>query len=364
MDFMALQFFFILSGFILSHVYLKKIKSNNFSNREFLIKRFNSLYPIHIFTMILAIFTFILLSIVTNKQFPIEVNYQTVPTIPPLGQMEVHISDIKNYIIQSFLLIQAWENRYLFLNPAAWSVSALFFFYLTFYSLTSWVSSKKNLFSLLFLIWIISLFYPLYMISNSDFSSESLGILHRNPILRLSDFLAGIIFYFICNKYPYQDKLKFPSLIFAILGFFAIYYFVKLEPYSGYVLSHNGLFLFTQLALIYYFLSLNINSIKISNLVERLGKASLTIYMLHLPLLAIYFILYKIVIASFYSQSISDLIVNAKNIENLDNLGLILFVVILIPLSIWIQEKIFTPLQFKLNNKILKSKLDSKPIKS
>lgn len=314
--------------------------------------------------MILAIFTFILLSIVTNKQFPMEVDYQTVPTIPPLGQMVVHISDIKNHIIQSLLLVQAWENRYLFLNPAAWSVSALFFFYLTFYYLTSWVSSKKNLFTLLVLIWIISLSYPLYMILNSDFSSESLGILHRNPILRLSDFLAGIIFYFICNKYPYQNKLKFPSLIFAIFGFFAIYYFVKLEPYSGYVLSHNGLFLFTQLALIYYFLSFNIKSDNIKNLIERLGKASLTIYMLHLPLLAIYFILYKLVLASPHSKSFTELINNAKNINNLNSVGLIIFLIILIPLSIWIQEKIFTPLQFKLNSKILKSKLDRKPIKS
>lgn len=50
--------FFILSGFILTHVYLKKIQLNKFSNTVFLIKRFSALYPIHIVTMCLAIFTF------------------------------------------------------------------------------------------------------------------------------------------------------------------------------------------------------------------------------------------------------------------------------------------------------------------
>lgn len=46
--FLATSTFFILSGFILTHVYYKKIQMNTFSNTNFLIKRFSALYPIRL----------------------------------------------------------------------------------------------------------------------------------------------------------------------------------------------------------------------------------------------------------------------------------------------------------------------------
>lgn len=70
--------FFILSGFILTHVYSIKIYSHKFSNFDFLIKRFNALYPIHIFTLLLALFLFIILNIASHRAFPLEVGIQTL----------------------------------------------------------------------------------------------------------------------------------------------------------------------------------------------------------------------------------------------------------------------------------------------
>lgn len=356
--------FFILSGFILTHVYYGKIQSNKFSNTKFLIKRFNALYPIHIITLILSLSTFILLSIITNKHFPIELQYQTVPTIHSQGFFELNVVDIKNYIIQSLLLVQAWEYRYLFLNIAAWSVSALFFFYLFFYYFCSWLSQRTKFFTILIIIWIISLIFPTYMIITNNFSSETLGFLHRNPILRLTDFLSGITFYFICKKYPYNENLKYPSLIFAIIGFISIYFFVKYDPYAGYALSHNGLFIFSQLSLVYYFISIKITHANLVKMIERLGKASLTIYMLHLPLLAIFFIAYKLLLSSFISSNFSELLMNAKTIEYMSTTSVLAFLFILIPISLFVQEKFFTPLQLKLNDKILKTNQDRKSVES
>lgn len=345
--------FFILSGFILAHVYSSTIATDKFSNTNFLIKRFNALYPIHIFTLIFSLTSFILINVITNKGFPIDMGYQTVPTITNTDNFKLYLNDISQYILKNVLLLQAWESRFLFLNLAAWSVSALFFFYLTFHYFTSWILKQKKLVLILILLWLSAMLFPLYLIISNNFSSENLGILHRNPLIRLPDFLAGITFYFICLKYPYNSKLKLPCLFFALFGFFAIYYFVKVSPYIGYSLSHNGLFLFSQLALIYFFIDLKIENIKLLTLIERLGKASLTIYMLHIPLLFVYFIAYKLVIASFNSSSLSDLMTNAKNIDHMNSYGLLFFLIILIPLSIIMQEKIFTPLQSKLNKKLL-----------
>lgn len=75
--------------------------------------------------------------------------------------------------------------------------------------------------------------------------------------------------------------------------------------------------------------------------------------MLHLPLLSVYFIAYKLLLAYFNSSSLQNLIVNAKSIEHMDSLGLVGFLLILIPLSLFMQEKIFTTLQIKLNEKML-----------
>ncbi|MCU4394156.1 OpgC domain-containing protein [Acinetobacter parvus] len=69
--FLATSTFFILSGFILTHVYYKKIQTNTFSNTNFLIKRFSALYPIHIFTLLISILFFFILHFIMKKSFPI-----------------------------------------------------------------------------------------------------------------------------------------------------------------------------------------------------------------------------------------------------------------------------------------------------
>lgn len=293
------------------------------------------------------------MNIASHRAFPLEVGIQTLPTLSSTKSFEITLNDLTSYIGKSVFLLQAWESRFLLLNGAAWSVSALFFFYLTFFYFTSWMMKQKQIVSILICVWVISLLYPVYLIITNNFSSESLGILHRNPLIRLPDFLAGIIFYFICTKYPYNQKLKFPCLFLSFFGFIAIYFIVKLSPNLGYPLAHNGLFLFTQLALIYFFLGIKIERIKLSRLIERLGKASLTIYMLHLPLLTLYFMIYRLLLSALNATSVNEIIMNAKNIKYMNSFSLIIFLIILIPLSLFMQEKIFTPLQIKLNEKML-----------
>jgi len=45
---LAVDFFFILSGFVLAHVYGKQVRSGSYSHRRFLIARFARIYPAHI----------------------------------------------------------------------------------------------------------------------------------------------------------------------------------------------------------------------------------------------------------------------------------------------------------------------------
>lgn len=350
--------FFILSGFILTHVYFKKIKGNKFSNSAFIIKRLSALYPLHILTMFLAMLIFFFLQLIAKKTFPFEISNLSVPGSEAYPKtFELYFLDFFQYIIESITLTQAWDYRFLFLNGAAWSVSTLFFFYLTFHFIVKNIYAQKNLKTLMFCCWLIAILPALYFTITQNFSSDVIGIMHRNPLLRLPDFVAGIIFYFICLKTNITFR-RFQLLCFlvGILGFISMNILVKMNPKQWFYLSHNGLFLFTQLALIYSFLQINFNNHTLYSLIERLGKASLSIYMLHLPLISIYFIVYRLVFASYSSSNITELLVNAKNIEHLSTISVFIFLILLVPLSIYLQEKIFTPIQIKLSNSLIRRK--------
>lgn len=311
--------------------------------------------------MCLAIFTFFSLSIITKKTFPADFPIQALPSIESKEVIQIYFSDIFRYIIESITLTQAWDYHFLFLNGAAWSVSALLFFYITFHFFVKKLLKIENLVLPLISIWILSLLPALYFTYTHNFASDIIGLMHRNPILRLPDFIAGIIFYFICLKAKNSSKkMQHYCFIFAIFCFFLMHYLVKSNPQQWFYLSHNGLFLFSQLALVYSFLNINIENKNLTSYFERLGKASLSIYMLHLPLLAIYHLIYKLIVAATYSASIRETIKNAKDITQLNIISVIIFMIILIPLSLFLQEKVFTPIQIKLSNKLIKIREKSK----
>lgn len=358
--FYGTSIFFILSGFILTHVYQNKIIINSFSNSNFLIKRFSALYPIHISTMFVSIIVLFSLLILTGKNLPIEVAFQTLPSREVSGTSVLGIYDIFQYILENIFLMQAWDYRFLLFNGAAWSISSLFFFYLTFHFFVKKIYKIKNLYLIQFTIWLLYLFFPFFFVITQNYSSEINGLIHRNPLLRLPEFITGIIFYNICLR---QKKYLtcYQSLFFSLglTGFIICYFLVKSNAEVWYYLAHNGLFLFFQMALIYSFLNLSIHNPIIKNYIERLGKSSLSIYMIHLPLLSVYFILYRISIAIFQGHSFAEVITIAKNMEHMSMMGLLIFLIILVPLSLFLQEKIFTPIQTKLSNKLTQIKIST-----
>jgi peptidoglycan/LPS O-acetylase OafA/YrhL len=54
--YLGVDFFFVLSGAILSHVYMDSWESRTFSYKKFLIKRFARIYPIHLVTLSILVF--------------------------------------------------------------------------------------------------------------------------------------------------------------------------------------------------------------------------------------------------------------------------------------------------------------------
>lgn len=102
--FMAVQFFFVLSGFIFYDIYLKKIKYKTISFKNFFLLRFSRLYPLHFITLLIMVVVFFLFKSIDMQFFN-------------LG------ADIKHFFLNIFL-IQEWGFKdFESFNSPSWSIS-------------------------------------------------------------------------------------------------------------------------------------------------------------------------------------------------------------------------------------------------
>ena len=110
---LAVDFFFILSGFILAHVYGREFSSGRASWKDFLIARFARIYPAHLTIMILFL---VYISVFGSIGFNYNLDRYRVDTF-----------------IEHILLIDAWGvSNTLSWNYPSWSISAEFFAYFLF----------------------------------------------------------------------------------------------------------------------------------------------------------------------------------------------------------------------------------------
>jgi len=111
--YLGVELFFVLSGFILSHVYLERFKTGDFSYREFLWARLARVYPLHI-TIIAGLGVLII----------------------GLALVGIHAGDkliVWSSLPAQLTLTQAWGlGQGGGWNHPAWSISAEWFAYLTF----------------------------------------------------------------------------------------------------------------------------------------------------------------------------------------------------------------------------------------
>lgn len=117
----------MLSGFILAHVYVgasadRELRVPAF---VFILNRFFNIYPIHIITLLLTV------GLVSLGSHIYAVDLSWVDSTPPPRHTMSPVELATNLIMQATLL-QAWNPFYATFNLAAWSLSTLFFFYLSF----------------------------------------------------------------------------------------------------------------------------------------------------------------------------------------------------------------------------------------
>jgi peptidoglycan/LPS O-acetylase OafA/YrhL len=250
------DFFFVLSGFIISVKYFDKIIDIK-SLIKFQIRRFYRLYPLHFITL----FFFILVEL---SKFYFEKKTGIIANNPSFSNNNFFA------FVNNLFLTQSFFVPHTTFNDPSWSISLEFYIYLLFALLL--IFFKKKIRILLFVILII-IFGSLIFNSGADETMDLANGLFA--FIRASYcFLIGAVAYFFyknCRSYfPF-----FTSYLIYIILIFYIYYLNFLSK------------VFLPLIFAALIVSLCINKKNILNyfftskLLIFLGKISYGIYMIH-----------------------------------------------------------------------------------
>ncbi|MDR2194454.1 MAG: acyltransferase, partial [Treponema sp.] len=187
----SVEYFFILSGFVISFGYQRKIL-NGYNIKDFLINRIIKLYPLHILTFFFSFVFTIRAAIISN------------------GNIYFKSVILNITLLQSFVP----KNDYYFsFNALSWFLSDILFFYLMFPLLINLLMllGKVRIYNKLMLSFLI--LYS-YIFASSIVPEEyTHAIFYINPILRIFDFFIGIILFYIYEKIKQSNILKTNKLL-------------------------------------------------------------------------------------------------------------------------------------------------------
>lgn len=307
MGFIATSSFFILSGFILSYVYLSGNGTYNIilkeTKKSFITKRLANLYPIHIFSLLFTLVVVYVVSVIqiSPKDTLASIRYVMYNSnnYTPIEKLHHFMSNTEMFLafLMNATLTQSWNPYYLTFNAPAWSISTLFFMYILFPYIAPYLSKLKRPVLALLITNLVYVALPIIFIINSWFDMPFTGILNRNPIARLPEFISGIL---LCNLYFYLKDRNIDLNSFKVraymIAFMSICFYlssillhnpdwITKEGNASYYLLHNGLILIPECVLVLFFTTLKLPKSKI---LMWLGGASLPLFALHIPIYLIF----------------------------------------------------------------------------
>ncbi len=210
--FVGVNFFFMLSGFILALNYKGRLLSGKINFKEFWVARVARIYPLHLFTLLLAI-PFSLKGMAAAKSFW-------------LTKLLLNI-----FLLQSFV---PDPDVYFSWNVTAWSISDEMFFYFLFPFIIIACFRFKKSFNLVLLMLVLLVPAAIY------FTPRTLTyhLFYINPVFRIVDFALGILVYNIYEKINFNSffKARYAATfteLFAI-GLFCLFFGFHNTVQEGY----------------------------------------------------------------------------------------------------------------------------------
>jgi peptidoglycan/LPS O-acetylase OafA/YrhL len=282
--YVAVETFFILSGFILCYTYPSEIWWTRAQLRTFAAARFARIYPVYAVSLVLAApFAFA----------PFLRDPSTHEFLKQSGIAVLHWG-----------LVQSWFPSILLeWNPPAWSLSTEIFFYCCFPFMSVWIWRQRRTGLLVLLglgFWLMAIAVPLALaahpnppydtaVSPEAPSGNFSSLIKFNPILRIPDFLLGLlagrVYGLLREKHPYLRGRGYWFCFAGIALYLAAAAFGDEIPFF---LFNNG-FVAPALVLIVFGLALGGGPIDYAlsrPWVVRGGELSYCIYLLQDPVLS------------------------------------------------------------------------------
>jgi peptidoglycan/LPS O-acetylase OafA/YrhL len=277
--YLMVDFFFILSGFIMLHVYGKwfaeKVTESSFKN--FTIARFARVYPLHFFTLLYCVLLYTVSGVFLGEDHnPMSLITNNLAAIPA----------------NLFLLHSMNTTEWFTWNNASWSISTEWWMYMVFPFLVAGFKKLNTIFVTIvgvtcFVGYLFITYYivpivtvpasiPFTAVNPADLS---INVSYQYGFLRcFFGFVLGMVVYQFYTKELYQKILgNGIVLLIATFALFICMHFALADVIT--------VILFPIILLSSAFGSANVNAILGSKPLQKLGDWSFSIYLVHQPLL-------------------------------------------------------------------------------
>lgn len=306
-SYLFVEFFFVLSGFVLSYAYCNR----EVSFKSFFASRFFRIYPLHIFML----FVFILLEfakLLAMKMYGVSLNNQAFTGVNGISQ-----------IIPNALLIHAWGGYFESgsFNYPSWSISIEFYLYMAFYLV--FVLLKDIRVFVAFLIILLSIL----MASSNSYESYNLA-------------LRGIPCFFSgCIVFSIYEKIKKVNIGFLwwslveVISFILVVGTLSISTES--IRNHMALPVFSICVLIFSFEGGFVSKVLVMKPFRKGGELSYSIYLTHAAVLFCITALF-ILMQKFTKKDLAPMIDGVRFLDLGSTLYNICIVVIVLLITVFI----------------------------
>ena len=274
--FLFVDFFFVLSGFVITANYADKLMSG-FGVKNFMILRFGRVYPIHLFTLSM----FVWMAVVRLLK-------------QDLGGVLPFESEAENpyAIVTNILLIHSLGiHDNLTWNYPSWSISTEYYTYLVFSASVIYFRvyfNAINVFVIILAPVFIGIFSPDYIATTYDYGF----------VRCLYGFCVGSLLWKIyeSNFVKYIKHIHINFFFWSAIEIVIVFFIITYVVFSGRSLSSVfAPIVFATSIYCFIFEKGLVSRLLLSNLLTGIGKLSYSIYMMHALVFALGFELLSLV---------------------------------------------------------------------
>lgn len=265
----AVNYFYVLSGFIMAIAYFRLNPDRPLNKRSYWIARFARIYPVYLVGLLLMV-------VASSHEL------EEKPLALPL-----HLS-----------MLQAWIPGYpMTLNNPGWSLSVEAFFYLCFpFLLVLIYKTGLKYVALIGLItWIVTQYVLTDAINSSQYTGKSLlhDFIYYHPLMHINAFIAGLVCGVLFKQNSHKLKSPHPIWLLASLGLIVLLLETRpqLEALLGLKLAYTNGLIAPAFLLFIWLLAASKN--KVTDWLSHpflilLGEASFSLYILQKPVFGLY----------------------------------------------------------------------------